>query len=67
MLLQVECLNDLNLGEIMKLSKQYTKNSRNKLYGCYLSYRMKHNVTFEEYMVLHEEQIAKTNKVVWLK
>lgn len=41
----------------MKLSKQYSKNSRNTLYGHYLSYRLKHKVNFEQYCVLHEKNI----------
>jgi hypothetical protein len=40
-----------------KLSKQYSKNSRNTLYGHYLSYRLKHNVNFESYCALHEHNI----------
>ena len=51
-----------------KLSKDYSKNSRNKLWSCYCTYRIKHHpLTFEQYVHLHEAQIKKTNKVVWLK
>lgn len=40
-----------------KLSKQYTRNSRNNMYVFYLTYRLNHNCSFEHYCKLHEINI----------
>lgn len=49
----------------MKLSKDYSKKSRQKMWGYYIKYDA--SISFEDYCQLHEDQIIKTNKATWLK
>lgn len=39
-----------------KLSKEYTKKSRKKIYGLYVKYRIMQKCSFEEYCLLHEKK-----------
>jgi hypothetical protein len=43
----------------MKPSKEHVLPARKKLWSYYVTYRTKHNVTFEQYVKLHDDHVNK--------